>query len=384
MFPLIQNHGQLPKWPALVCLTTLLACPAAPPRTTIEDSALGGAGGVGGAGGEVTTVNNSAVSGVGGSFHGDGGGEPIAPDCAEPPNVAGPGAVVAIDYDAHYTIFDLGEVPGVPDALGGCVVKYDDPNVLLIAGKSEKLDAQIYSIGIKRGPCNHIIGFEGTAQPVASTPYVDANLVYTDSNLMFYSQWPTYKLNQMLPGSTVPDRETDLLSLGIVSIGDHGPGGIGFVPIGNSGAGGLRIVTWPQGHWYHVGLQADGPLFNVTGLTKKTQLPNNPGGFAYVPKGSPGFPDSRLIVSEWVDKAPDGLSDRVATYALDAEGDPLPNTRKEFLSKIHRPWGAYFEPLTGDFLFLQWQPSGPMMQNPPDRVYIVQGFSPPPPPAIPR
>jgi hypothetical protein len=47
-------------------------------------------------------------------------------------------------------------------------------------------------------------------------------------------------------------------------------------------------------------------------------------------------------------------------------------TRREFFSKFPRPWGAYFEPVTGDYMFLSWGTNA-------DRVYIVQGFVPPPP-----
>jgi len=309
---------------------------------------------------------------------GVGGAEP---ECETPPNLADPAAIVAPGYADHYKVYDLGPVPGVLDPLGGTVIKHDDTDVLLIAGESERPQAKLYTIGLNRGPCGHILSFEGEAQEVAQTPYVDANLVYTDANLLFYSQWPQFKLNQLLPGSTTPDHETDLRDFGMIVENDQGPGGMGFVPFGPA-AGTLRMVSWPAGHWYQVSLEANGALFDVTGLVQKTQLSNNPGGFAYVPAGSPGFPESRIIVTEWIDglDAEDGAQDRVATYAIDDEGDPLPDTREEFLVAIHRPWGSYFEPVTGDFLFLQWEIGGPLKPpDEPDRVYIVQGFVPPPP-----
>ena len=70
--------------------------------------------------------------------------------------------------------------------------------------------------------------------------------------------------------------------------------------------------------------------------------------------------------------------DRVATYEVDDNGDPIVGSRKDFFTSFPRPWGAYFEPVTGDYIFLTW--GGP---NPPDRVFIVQGFAPPPPPPEP-
>jgi hypothetical protein len=156
---------------------------------------------------------------------------------------------------------------------------------------------------------------------------------------------------------------------GIVDFGDQGPGGVGFVPPGLGPAGTLRLVTWPQGHWYQVGATLSGGLYTVDSLTETTVLPNNPGGFAYVPAGSPGFPAQSLIVAEW--HQGDRALDRVAVYEVDAQGDPVVSTRREFFTRFPRPWGAYFEPVTGDYLFLTWGDGD-------DRVYIVQGFLPPP------
>ena len=42
----------------------------------------------------------------------------------------------------------------------------------------------------------------------------------------------------------------------------------------------------------------------------------------------------------------------------------------EFFKQFPRPWGAYFEPVTGDYMFLSWGTGA-------DRLYIVQGFVPP-------
>ena len=113
-----------------------------------------------------------------------------------------------------------------------------------------------------------------------------------------------------------------------------------------------------------------GNLLSVTGVTPTVTLPNNPGGFAYVPAGSPGFAAQSIIVAEW--RQSGHADDRVAVYEADAQGDPIIATRREFMSAFPRPWGAYFEPVTGDYLFLSWGLGT-------DRVYVVQGFVPPPP-----
>jgi hypothetical protein len=269
-----------------------------------------------------------------------------------------------------YQVYDLGVVPGMPPGhLGGCVIKHDDPNTLLIAGDSEAPSGGIYSIGLERGPCGHIIGFNGTATLVATTPYVDANLVYGPSDVLFYTQWPVNQISQLLPGSIQPDVTLDCAGIGVVNSGSVA--GFGFVPPELMAAGEPRTVTWANGDWYRLTLSGGGPTFTLSNAVKIATLPGGPGGFAYVPAGSPGFDAPSLILAEW-------SVDTVATYEVDPSGDPIPATRKDFFTTFPRPWGAYFEPNTGDYLFLTW---GSL----PDRVYIVQGFAlPPPPPPPPR
>ena len=110
----------------------------------------------------------------------------------------------------------------------------------------------------------------------------------------------------------------------------------------------------------------------MSAVQQTTTIHNGPGGFAYVPKGSPGFPKQSLIMAEW-------SASKVATYEADGQGDPLPSTREEFFTAFPKPWGAYFDPISGDYLFLTWGGS------PPDRVYVVEGFAlPPPPPPTPK
>jgi hypothetical protein len=299
------------------------------------------------------------------------GGDVDAQDsCPPPPTMPGPEVQLAAQYAPHYTVYDLGPVPGVPNPLGGATVHITDDDTLLIGGNSENGSGAIYEIGVTRNGCGHITGWNGTATQHAATPYVDANLVYVNSQLMLYTQWPMATLSQLPVGASASARDTDLRTVGLPS-GDSGPGGLGIVPPGLAGAGGLRMVTWPGGYWLHVDTTPDNGLLGITGVTQTATIANNPGGFAYVPAGSPGFTQQAIIVAEWV--ATDPSQDRVAVYDADAQGDPIVATRREFMTRFPRPWGAYFEPLTGDYLFLSWGAAGT------DRVYVVQGFAPPPP-----
>lgn len=295
-------------------------------------------------------------------------GPDAAPGCRPPATPAGGDVELGPEFAPHYAAYDLGPVPGVPNPLGGAAVQIDDQDRLLIAGGSESAGGAIYAIGVERDPCGHILGFVGTATLVAETAYVDANLVYATPELLLYSEWPQFHLSQLPAGTAAPARRTDLSTLGMDSTTDSGPGGLGFVPPGLAAEDELRMVTWPEGRWYHVATEADGALLNVTGATQTQTLTGNPGGFAYVPAGSPGFTTQSIIVSEWNF---DSSLDRVAVYDADDQGDPMPATRREFFTRFPRPWGAYFEPVTGDYLFLSWGTGE-------DHVYLVQGFVPPP------
>lgn len=286
-----------------------------------------------------------------------------APDagCMSLTPAASADVVLAAPFDTLYTTYDLGPVPGVPSPLGGTVVSSTDPNTLLVAGGSERADGAIYQIGVTRDGCGHIIAWNGTATLVASAPYVDANLVYATPDLLLYTEYPVHQLSQLRTGSTEPDRRTDLSAIGLSS----SAGGVGFVPAGVTAAGQLRLMTWPDGTWYHATTAPDDDLLSVTAVEATTAvLPNGPGGFAYIPAGSPGFTTQGLIVAEW-------SYNTVAVYDVDDQGDPQVDTRREFFSSFPRPWGAYFEPVTGDYMFLSWG-SGE------DHVYVVHGFVAPP------
>ncbi|MBL8970213.1 MAG: hypothetical protein JNK56_06525 [Myxococcales bacterium] len=311
-----------------------------------------------------TTTSTTDTGTTGAPDTGTTGTTGMMVECSdEPGKLAGPEVVIAAEFADLYTTYDLGPVPGIPPEarLGGCVISFDDPNTLLIAGYSESTNGQLYKIGVERGNCDHIVAFSGQAASIANTPYIDANLIYVKSGLLFYSEWPVNNLSQLLPGANAPARTTALGPLGVA----NSIGGIGFVPPGFVDAGGLRLLSWSGGQWYHLDRQPDGDLFTVSAPQQTATLPNGPGGFAYVPKGSPGFAVDNVIVSEW-------STNTVGVYEANAQGDPVMAARKDFFTTFPRPWGAYFEPLTGDFMFLTWGAGV-------DRIYIVQGFKAPPP-----
>ncbi len=305
-----------------------------------------------------------------------------------PQGDGGLGVLLAAPFQKDYALYDLGAPPGVPDPLGGCTIDWKDDNTLLIVGHSEDPATAIYSIKIKRDACGHIIGWDGTATQVATAPYADANLVYLGSavdggssgNLLVYSEWPNAGMGQLLPGGTSPARETDLSALGLIAQGSLG--GLGVVPAGFTGAGQLRGLTYPVygsvSEWHHIQIGADGQLVKVGTVTPTLKLCDGcgSGGFAYVPAGSPDFPKESVLVAEW-DYA--NLT-RVSGYNVDTNGDPVVATRFDFLTQFKSPYGAYFDRVSGDYVFVQWQFTS---ENLADHVLVVRGFNKPPPPPPP-
>jgi hypothetical protein len=288
------------------------------------------------------------------------------PTAADPTTIA-----LAPAFADKYKTYVLGPLPGIsPSRLGGTMLSPSDPNTLFVATDSEGPSGAIAQVKVTRDACGHITGFDGDASIVSQTPYVDANLLLGPKNVLFYSRWPVNGLSEIpLSSGTAPTYD---IALSTVGVGGGGPGGIGFVPPSLGDPGGLRAVTWPDGFWYHLKYESSGDTFAITESTQTAMLPNGPGGFAYVPEGSPGFAKQSIIACEW------GANDKVVVYEVDDQGDPVVATRTEFFTKFPRPWGAYFEPMTGDFIFLTWGSGS-------DQLYIVQGFNrPPPPPAPPK
>ncbi|MDC0716585.1 hypothetical protein [Nannocystis bainbridge] len=291
------------------------------------------------------------------------------------PTPAGPEAVLAAEYAADYVAYDLGPVPrdggGVLPRLGGLVVFPDDPLMAYVVGPSEVDAAELHVVPLERGPCGHIIGFGGGAVKLLGSPYLDL-MTNGPKGVVFISHYPTNMLSQIVPGAPALASTIDLGPLGVEAT--WSPGGLNFVPPGYPDAGMLRIMGYPymqqnsvMGSWYRADITYNGTSYDIAPVEKTVELPGGPGGFAYIPAGSPGFPEQRIMVTEWLTQPR-----RVSSYAVDAEGDPIVDSHKPFFESFVNPWGSYFEPETGDYIFLQWEAQ-------PDHVYIVQGFVPPPP-----
>ncbi|BAY10807.1 DUF4114 domain-containing protein [Calothrix sp. NIES-2098] len=253
---------------------------------------------------------------------------------------------LASPFNTAYTVTGLGEVPGLPIPYVGLAFKADDPNTLFIGATPEAESSKIFSITVKRDANNRIIGFTGTATLLASAPGLngglnDAGLSFGPGNVLFYTTWNDNTVGQIKPGSSSPDKQVDLNSLGF----QPSVGGLTFVPQGFPGAGRLKLTSYDTGNFYDTTVSADEKgTWNIAPASKSVQLSGGPDAFVYVSASMPQFNSDRILIAEQD-------ADKVAVYSIDENGDPISTTRQDFIAGIDGPIGAAIDPLTGDFFF---------------------------------
>jgi hypothetical protein len=257
---------------------------------------------------------------------------------------AAPAAVVVDpNYASSYTLFDLGEVAGVPANYGGLTMKQGDDGTLLLSGAANTPSAKIYSVPVQRDATGHITGFGGTATFFANARGtmggIDGGLAYAPNGALLYTVFPDNQIGQIKPGSTGADKLVTMTAV------RRFLGGLTVVPSGLPGAGRLK-VTWVVGNrWSDAVLTPDGTgTYNITPSAVNISLGGAPEGIVYVPLGSALFPEPSVLIAE-------SGTGEIAAYQVNANGDPIISTRKTFVSGLDFPQGAAIDPLTGDFLF---------------------------------
>jgi hypothetical protein len=274
------------------------------------------------------------------------------------------------DFSADYTVTDLGSVADLPSNYGG--LTFLDGNTLLIGGAANGASGSLYTVGVVRDAAQHITGFSGSAARYGTSigEYNDGGVVFGPGGVLFTSRWPVNQLGQTKPGSTDEDKVIDLAALGVA--GSHSA--INFVPSGFGGAGQVKLVSYGGGQWYSGQLTPDGNgTYDLSGLVQVDldlaqpgvqNAPGGPEGFVYIGGGNAGFAADSMLISEYG-------SGRIGAYALDADGNPLVATRREFLTGLSGAEGATVDPLTGDFMFSTFGGGS--------RIVVVSGFTPPVP-----
>jgi len=262
---------------------------------------------------------------------------------------------IAPFYSAAYSIVNLGSVTGVPTDYGGLTFKAGDPNTILLGGSANNASGLFYSVPVTRGAGNHIVSL-GAATALGFGINNDGGIAYGPGSVLFYTQYPVNNVGEVKPGSNSDDKTVPLSPLGIAV----STGALTFVPVGYSGAGQFKVSSYPSGDFYTVTLAADGSgTFNLTSASLQVTLTGGPQGFAYVPQGSPLFPTQSMLVAEYSNGS-------VASYTIDANGNPVLASRQDFITGLTGAEGAVLDPLTGDLFFSTFGGS--------NQVIEVRGF----------
>jgi hypothetical protein len=276
--------------------------------------------------------------------------------------------IIGPDFSGPYSVRDVGSVPGLPEHYGGLTFKAGSTNRLLIGGDANSSSAKVFEVEVVRDAQGHITGFTNEATPFAnasglpnSSGGLDGGLAYGPGGLLFFTSYPDNSIGQIKPGHILPSKYIDLSLKGI----DQSVGGLVFVPTNFAGAGHLKILVFANDNWHDATLSPDGSgTYNLSVNPVPVPLSGGPEGAFYVKAGSQGFTRDSVLISEYSDG-------NIAAYDIDANGDPLPNTRRVFITDVQGPEGAALDPVTGDFLFSTFGGA--------NRVLVVGGFSTPPP-----
>jgi hypothetical protein len=267
-------------------------------------------------------------------------------------------------YASDYSYVNLGSVGGVPTSYGGLTFLAGDPNTLLLGGSANTQAGAIYRVPVVRDGQGHITSF-GPATFFASAPGtgfggIDGGLSYGPGGVLFYTSYSSNEIGQIKPGSVAPDKLTDLTPLGVAS----SVGALTFVPSGFAGAGRLKIASFDSGDWYDTTVAPDGSgTYNIAPVGAPINIGGGPEGIVYIDDSNPVFTADSVLVSEW-------SLGRIVSYEIDANGDPIPATRRIFMTDLVGAEGAVLDPVSGDFLFSTFGGG--------DRIIRVTGFIPEP------
>ena len=267
--------------------------------------------------------------------------------------------VVAPEFSsAGYSLADLGTPAGVPSNVGGLTLKAGTTDRLLIGGDANDPLGALYEIGVTRDAGGHINGFSGGATVFADADNNDGGVAYGPGGVLFLSRYNLNEIGQIKPGSDETDKVISLAPAVAAS-----PGTLTFVPPGQPGAGSLKLAGFDTGQWYDADVVPDGTgtynLVNVTPVPNSTLAAGGPEGIVYVNPGSRQFSAPSVLISEWG-------SGTVGAYSVDANGDPVVASRRDFINGLVGAEGAFLDPFTGDVLFSAWGD---------DRVIVVRGFA---------
>jgi hypothetical protein len=264
-------------------------------------------------------------------------------------------------YSGSYSVTSLGSITGVPPKYGGMVFK--DANTLWVSGQATNIAGRYYSVPVTRGPDNHIVSL-GSGTVLGFGNFNDGGIAFGPGGVLFYTEYPGNSIGEVVP----PNYSADFRTIGLTALGvAPSVGALGFVPAGYNGAGEFKVVSHDTNGIYTIPLTSDGSggydLGNATLVTTLNTCSGTCGseGFVYVPLGSPLFSAQSMLVTEY-------FSNTVGSYLIDADGNPVPSSRRNFINGLTGAQCAVVDPLTGDVIFATFG-SG-------NQVILVRGFGP--------
>ncbi len=263
------------------------------------------------------------------------------------------------DFLADYSYIDLGTPGMVPGPLGGIHFKPGDNNTLWIGGNANNSLGAIYEVPVMRDANGHITGFAGNGVETIDAPNIDGGIAFAPNGVMLVTTYNNNRLLQYLPGSLVPDSDTDLTAAGVSS----SVGTCQFVPTGFAGEGIFKVGSYNASQWYDMALTLNAQgTYDVGTVTPTVNTGGGPEGIVYIQGGNSGFTVDSVLISEYGANA-------VRAYEIDANGDPIPATQRDFMTSLSGAEGAVIDPVTGDFLFSTFGGG--------NRVIVVSGFDQP-------
>lgn len=266
--------------------------------------------------------------------------------------------VINPEFSACYNIRSLGSPAAVPSNLGGINFMPGNPNILLVGGAANSASGALYAVPINRDSNNAITGIAGPGTLYSSAPNIDGGVAIAPNNTIFVTTYSNNLLHQIPFGSAAP--------ASTVSLGDFGVAGstgtCQFVPAGFPGASRLKIASYGSGRWYDFTISD--PVLGVYTMTRNNDVDifigGGPEGIVFVGAGNPGFLVPSCLVCEYG-------SGSVAAYELDANGDPIPATRRVMISGLGGAEGGVRDPITGSFIFSTFGGG--------NQIVIVEGFN---------
>jgi hypothetical protein len=265
------------------------------------------------------------------------------------------------------TIYENRHQPIIPLSLGGLAVVRTDVNKLFIVGNVAGSAASIYEVRVVRDASGRITSLSGPSVPKITAPKAAGSLVYGPAHLhgaLLYSiesGSAGIDVGLVPPGGAAPSATFSLVPESNTAI-QLVPGFVGGAAFGS---GELKLLT-NSGRFYSTFYYSDfyqtgsGP-FRLGSPELVATLPvSNLGAFVYVKRGAPGFAANAMLVAEIG-------ANRIVAYDVNANGNPLVNTRRVFLTGLIGISGMTADPITADLLIST-------RRNSSSAIYRISGF----------